>query len=60
MQDGLANKVGVATGRAQGIGAACTEVPARAGSRVAILDINSEMGEETANRLGENLCFFKM
>jgi len=59
MKDGLANRVAVVTGGAQGIGAACAEALVRAGSRVAILDVNSEMGEKTAKRLGKNLYFFK-
>ncbi len=59
MNDGLANKVVVVTGGARGIGAACAHALAQAGSRVAILDTNSETGEETAARLGKDVSFFK-
>ncbi len=59
MQDGFANSVAVVTGGAQGIGAACAEALAQAGSRVVILDINSETGEGTAARLGKEVSFIK-
>jgi NAD(P)-dependent dehydrogenase (short-subunit alcohol dehydrogenase family) len=59
MEAGLANKVAVVTGGAQGIGAACVEALAVAGSRVAILDINSQTGNELADRLGRAVMFFQ-
>jgi NAD(P)-dependent dehydrogenase (short-subunit alcohol dehydrogenase family) len=59
MKDGLANRVAVVTGGAQGIGAACAEALTQAGSRVAILDINPHTGAETATRLGKDVSFFK-
>lgn len=58
MKDGLAERVAVVTGGAQGIGAACAEALVEAGSRVAILDVNAQTGERVAARLGEAVTFF--
>jgi NAD(P)-dependent dehydrogenase (short-subunit alcohol dehydrogenase family) len=59
MKDGLADKVAVVTGGAQGIGAACAEALVQAGSRVAILDINANTGEQLASQLGKTASFLQ-
>ena len=44
----LQGRVGVVTGAAQGIGAACARVYAQAGAQVVVADIDAEQGEATA------------
>lgn len=59
MTDGLAGKLAVVTGGAQGIGAACVRALAQAGCGVAILDINPSTGQSLAAELGEAVSFFQ-
>lgn len=46
--DDLASRVAIVTGAAKGIGAASARAMARAGARVAVLDVNGEEGERLA------------
>lgn len=47
------------TGGASGIGAECIQIFASAGSKVAIWDLNEELGTQFAQRLGPNAIFCK-
>src|SRR4051794_23565590 len=53
----LEGKVAVITGGASGIGAATAELFIAEGARVVIGDMQAEVGEETAGRLGANCAF---
>lgn len=53
----LDGKVAVITGAASGIGAATAELFIAEGAKVVIGDMQDEVGEETAGRLGENATF---
>jgi NAD(P)-dependent dehydrogenase (short-subunit alcohol dehydrogenase family) len=53
----LDGKVAVITGGASGIGAATAELFVAEGARVVIGDLQPEVGEETAGRLGEGCAF---
>lgn len=48
----LAGKIVAITGGASGIGAACAEVAASRGARVAIMDINMDQARDVADRVG--------
>lgn len=48
----LEGKTAIVTGGSRGIGAACAEVFAREGARVAIFDLNGERGESLAAKIG--------
>ncbi len=48
MAESLAGKVAIVTGAAQGIGAACAQALANAGSTVAVADLNGAAAQETA------------
>jgi NAD(P)-dependent dehydrogenase (short-subunit alcohol dehydrogenase family) len=49
--------VGLVTGGASGLGAACVRMLVGAGARAVIVDLNSEAGEPLARELGEAACF---
>lgn len=56
----FANKVALVTGGASGIGEACVKTFALGGAKVAIVDVNEEVGDkavETARRLGGEALF---
>ena len=53
----LEGKVAVITGGASGIGAATAALFVEEGARVVIGDLQAEVGEETAGRLGTNCAF---
>ncbi|WP_424987466.1 SDR family NAD(P)-dependent oxidoreductase [Microbulbifer sp. S227A] len=55
----LDNKIALITGGANGQGAAEAELFIDAGAKVVITDVNSEAGEATAARLGENCAFLQ-
>ena len=50
----------VITGGASGLGAATAKNVTSSGGNVTILDIQEELGKETANNLGENCNFIKI
>lgn len=53
------NKVAIVTGGASGIGRACAEILIKEGAKVAITDINEELGRSVERELGENALFIK-
>jgi NAD(P)-dependent dehydrogenase (short-subunit alcohol dehydrogenase family) len=53
----IANKGVFVSGGASGLGAACVRLLARAGARVVIADLNTELGTALANELGETALF---
>ena len=53
MTDRLAGKTAIITGGAQGIGLAIARCFVAEGARVAVTDINGELGEQSARRLSE-------
>lgn len=53
----LDNKVAVVTGGASGLGRATVEQFAKAGAKVAILDMNEELGQALAAELGDAAIF---
>ena len=50
----LANKVAIITGASSGIGQATAVLFAKEGSKVVVVDRDSEKGSETVNRIKEN------
>ncbi len=48
----LKGQIAIVTGGASGLGAATAEVFAKAGARVAILDLNMALAEQTAGKIG--------
>jgi NAD(P)-dependent dehydrogenase (short-subunit alcohol dehydrogenase family) len=55
----LSNKVAIVTGGSSGIGLGITERLVKEGARVAIADINEEVGREVVARLGDTAVFKK-
>ncbi|HEY6411407.1 MAG TPA: SDR family NAD(P)-dependent oxidoreductase, partial [Ktedonobacteraceae bacterium] len=55
----LENKGVLVTGGASGLGAACVRLMSRAGARVVIADLNSEVGSALAAELGDAVIFVK-
>lgn len=53
------NKVAIVTGGASGIGRSCAEILIKEGAKVAITDINEELGRSVERELGENALFIK-
>ena len=53
----LESKVALITGGGSGIGRACAEMFAREGARVAVAEINAELGAASAEEAGENAVF---
>lgn len=56
----IEGKVAIVTGGASGLGKATAEALVAAGAKVAIWDLNEEMGNEVAAQLGENAYFTKI
>ena len=54
----LSNKVAVVTGGASGLGRATTDVLAAGGAKIAIFDLNAELGAEAVKALGEDKAGF--
>lgn len=55
----LQNKGVFVSGGASGLGAACARLLTQAGAKVAIADLNSELGEALASELGGSTLFVK-
>jgi len=55
----LTNKGVFVSGGASGLGAACVRLLTRAGAKVVIADLNSELGEQLAQELGGSTRFVK-
>ncbi|KAJ4705342.1 Short-chain dehydrogenase/reductase [Melia azedarach] len=55
----LEGKVAIITGGASGIGAAAAELFQENGARVVIADVQDEVGQALAEKLGENVCYFR-
>lgn len=55
----LTNKGVLVTGGASGLGAACVRLLSQAGAKVAIADLNEELGNALANELGASARFVK-
>ena len=56
----IAGKVAVITGGASGLGEATTERLHGMGAKVAIFDLNDELGGALADRLGDNVAYFNV
>lgn len=56
----IEGKVAIVTGGASGLGKATAQALAQAGAKVAIWDMNEELGKQVAEQLGENACFTKL
>ena len=56
----IAGKTAVVTGGASGLGLATVERYAADGANVAIFDMNEEVGQAIAERLGDNVAFFNV
>ncbi len=56
----LDGQVAVVTGGAQGIGGAVCERLLRSGATPVIWDFDAELGQKTADKLGNNTAFFKV
>ena len=56
----LEDKVAVITGGASGLGRATAEMVIDQGGRVAIFDLNADLGSRTATELGENARAYKV
>lgn len=56
----LKNKVAVITGGAQGMGRATAERFLAGGAKVALFDINENLGNETVKSLGDNAAYFNV
>jgi NAD(P)-dependent dehydrogenase (short-subunit alcohol dehydrogenase family) len=55
----LTNKGVLVTGGASGLGAACARLLSQAGAKVAVADLNEELGTALANELGASALFVK-
>jgi NADPH:quinone reductase-like Zn-dependent oxidoreductase len=53
----IAGKVAIVTGVASGIGAATVNLLHENGAKVVIADIQDTLGQEIADKLGENVCY---
>ena len=53
LNDGMNDKVALITGSASGIGKACAELIAKAGAKVAALDIDEKLGQETVQSIND-------
>ena len=56
----IEGKVAIVTGGASGLGRATAEALVKAGAKVAIWDMNEELGNQVAQELGENAYFTKI
>ena len=53
-------KVAIVTGGASGLGKATARALIDAGAKVAIWDMNEDLGDQVAAELGENACFIRL
>jgi len=51
--DSMKDKVALITGSASGIGKACAELIAKSGAKIAALDIDEKLGQDTAQRIND-------
>lgn len=56
----IEGKIAIVTGGASGLGRATAEALVKAGAKVAIWDMNEELGNQVAQELGENAYFTKI
>lgn len=56
----ISGKVAVVTGGASGLGRATTELLHSLGAKVAIFDMNDELGQQVAEGLGEGCAYFNV
>lgn len=56
----LKDKVAVITGGASGLGRATAEAVVRGGGKVALFDLNEDLGKKTASELGANAVAYKV
>lgn len=56
----IEGKVAIVTGGASGLGRATAEALVKAGAKVAIWDMNQELGNQVAQELGENAYFTQL
>ena len=54
----IQDKVAVVTGGASGLGRATAERVIALGGKVALLDLNEELAQQTATEIGENAAAF--
>lgn len=60
MSGRVAGKIALVTGAASGMGAATAQLLAAEGATVIVTDLNEQMGQECASRIGANASFLKL
>lgn len=56
----IKEKVAIVTGGASGLGRATVELYAQKGAKVAIFDLNDELGNQVASECGENVSYYNV
>ena len=56
----IAGKIAVITGGASGLGRATSELLHSQGAKVAIFDMNDDLGQQVANELGEGVSYYNV